>query len=170
MEVCRNFCLLAFIMATNMVASSVDVKTNKQQSLIVARGEAAVQEVALPKNTITKRHTPFLPSDYWKDRRPEFGDTNTAVEVMVNGTSRSSVDVKTNKLQNLIGSRGKPAVQEVALPKNTITKRHTPFLPGDYWKDRRPEFGDTNTEVEVMVNGTGRLKCPITHVADSSVS
>ena len=102
MEVCRNFCLLAFIMATNMVASSVDVKTNKQQSLIVARGEAAVQEVALPKNT--------------------------------------------------------------------ITKRHTPFLPGDYWKDRRPEFGDTNTEVEVMVNGTGRLKCPITHVANSSVS
>ena len=102
MEVCRNFCLLAFIMATNMVASSVDVKTNKQQSLIVARGEAAVQEVALPKNT--------------------------------------------------------------------ITKRHTPFLPGDYWKDRRPEFGDTNTAVEVMVNGTGRLKCPITHVADSSVS
>ena len=102
MEVCRNFCLLAFIMATNMVASSVDVNTNKQQSLIVARGEAAVQEVALPKNT--------------------------------------------------------------------ITKRHTPFLPGDYWKDRRPEFGDTNTAVEVMVNGTGRLKCPITHVADSSVS
>ena len=88
MEVCRNFCLLAFIMATNMVASSVDVKTNKQQSLIVARGEAAVQEVALPKNTITKRHTPFLPGDYWKDRRPEFGDTNTAVEVMVNGTGR----------------------------------------------------------------------------------
>ena len=87
-------------MATNMVASSVDVKTNKQQSLIVARGEAAVQEVALPKNTITKRHTPFLPGDYWKDRRPEFGDTNTAVEVMVNGTGRSSLGVKTNKHQS----------------------------------------------------------------------
>ena len=161
MEVCRNFCLLAFIMATNMVASSVDVKTNKQQSLIVARGEAAVQEVALPKNTVIKKHTPFLP-----------GDTNAAVEVMVNGTGwmASSVDIKTNKQQSLIVARGKAAVQEVALPKNTITKRHTPFLPGDYWKDRRPEFGDTNTAVEVMVNGTGRLKCPITHVADSSVS
>jgi hypothetical protein len=82
----------------------------------------------------------------------------------------SSVDVKTNKQQSLIVARGEAAVQEVALPKNTITKRHTPFLPGDYWKDRRPEFGDTNTAVEVMVNGTGRLKCPITHVADSSVS
>ena len=51
-----------------------------------------------------------------------------------------------------------------------IHKRHTPFLPGDYWKDKRPEFGDTKTDVEVMVNGTARLKCPITHVADSSVS
>ena len=51
-----------------------------------------------------------------------------------------------------------------------IHKRHTPFLPGDYWKDRRPEFGDTQTEVETMVNGTARLKCPISHVADSSVS
>ena len=50
-----------------------------------------------------------------------------------------------------------------------VNKRHTPFLPGDYWKDRRPEFGDTNTDVEVMVNGTARLKCPISHVADSSV-
>ena len=51
-----------------------------------------------------------------------------------------------------------------------INKRHTPFLPGDYWKDKRPEFGDTQTDIEVMVNGTARLKCPITHVADSSVS
>ena len=51
-----------------------------------------------------------------------------------------------------------------------IVKRHTPFLPGDYWKDRRPEFGDTQTDVEVMVNATAKLKCPITHVADSSVS
>ena len=51
-----------------------------------------------------------------------------------------------------------------------IVKRHTPFLPGDYWKDKRPEFGDTQTDVEVMVNATAKLKCPITHVADSSVS
>lgn len=51
-----------------------------------------------------------------------------------------------------------------------ISKRHTPFLPGDYWKDKRPEFGDTQTEVQVMVNGTARLKCPISHVADTSVS
>ena len=51
-----------------------------------------------------------------------------------------------------------------------LSKRHTPFLPGDYWKDKRPEFGDTETDVEVMVNGTARLKCPITHVADNSVS
>ena len=50
-----------------------------------------------------------------------------------------------------------------------IVKRHTPFLPGDYWKDKRPEFGDTETDVEVMVNATAKLKCPITHVADSSV-
>ena len=49
-------------------------------------------------------------------------------------------------------------------------KRHTPFLPGDYWKGRRPDFGETDLEPEVMVNGTARLKCPITHVADSSVS
>ena len=51
-----------------------------------------------------------------------------------------------------------------------MVKRHTPFLPGDYWKDKRPEFGDTQTDVEVMVNATAKLKCPITHVADSSVS
>jgi hypothetical protein len=51
-----------------------------------------------------------------------------------------------------------------------IHKRHTPFLPGDHWKDKRPEFGNTETEVKVMVNGTAKLKCPITHVADSSVS
>ena len=54
--------------------------------------------------------------------------------------------------------------------KSSINKRHTPFLPGDYWKDKRPEFGDTETDVQVMVNATGRLKCPITHVADNSVS
>ena len=54
--------------------------------------------------------------------------------------------------------------------KSSMSKRHTPFLPGDYWKDKRPEFGDTETEVQVMVNATGRLKCPITHVADNSVS
>ena len=49
-------------------------------------------------------------------------------------------------------------------------KRHTPFLPGDYWKGRRPDFGETDLSPEVMVNGTAKLKCPITHVADSSVS
>lgn len=64
----------------------------------------------------------------------------------------------------------------VKQPPNTIVvvqerpKRHTPFLPGDYWKNKRPEFGPTQTDLEVMVNGTVRLKCPITHVADSSIS
>jgi len=48
--------------------------------------------------------------------------------------------------------------------------RHTPFLPGDYWKGMRPDFGDTETEVRVMLNGTARMKCPISHVADSRIS
>ena len=69
--------------------------------------------------------------------------------IMVLNMAASSVDVK---------------------QKSSINKRHTPFLPGDYWKDKRPEFGDTETDVQVMVNATGRLKCPITHVADNSVS
>lgn len=50
-----------------------------------------------------------------------------------------------------------------------LRKRHTPFLPGDYWKGMRPDFGDTETDVKAMVNGTARLKCPISHVADSGV-
>ena len=49
-------------------------------------------------------------------------------------------------------------------------KRHTPFLPGDYWKDQRPDFGTTDTTLNVMENSTAKFKCPITHVADSSVS
>ncbi len=49
-------------------------------------------------------------------------------------------------------------------------KRHTPFLPGDYWKDNRPDFGSTETSLTIMENSTVKFKCPITHVADSSVS
>ena len=49
-------------------------------------------------------------------------------------------------------------------------RRHTPFLPGDYWKDNRPDFGSTETTLNVMENSTAKFKCPISHVADSSVS
>ena len=49
-------------------------------------------------------------------------------------------------------------------------RRHTPFLPGDHWKGLRPDFGPTKTDIEVMVNGTARMKCPITHVSDNRVS
>ena len=51
-----------------------------------------------------------------------------------------------------------------------LKKRHTPFLPGDHWKGMRPDFGPTETDIEVMVNGTAKLKCPITHVSDNRVS
>ena len=51
-----------------------------------------------------------------------------------------------------------------------LTKRHTPFLPGDHWKGMRPDFGPTETDIEVMVNGTAKMKCPITHVSDNRVS
>ena len=49
-------------------------------------------------------------------------------------------------------------------------KRHTPFLPGDHWKGMRPDFGPSETDIEVMVNGTAKMKCPITHVSDNRVS
>ena len=49
------------------------------------------------------------------------------------------------------------------------SKRHTPFMPEDHWKGA-PEFGATNTNVTVMVNGTVDLRCPIGHVMDSAVS
>ena len=49
-------------------------------------------------------------------------------------------------------------------------RRHTPFLPGDHWKGLRPDFGPTETDIEVMVNGTAKMKCPITHVSDNRVS
>ena len=59
----------------------------------------------------------------------------------------------------------------VTTTKNlTRKRRHTPFLPGDHWKGLRPEFGPTETDLEVMVNGTARMKCPITHVSDNRVS
>ena len=48
--------------------------------------------------------------------------------------------------------------------------RHTPFLPGDHWKGLRPDFGSSQTDIEVMVNGTAKMKCPITHVSDNRVS
>ena len=51
-----------------------------------------------------------------------------------------------------------------------LKKRHTPFLPGDHWKGMRPDFGTTETDIEVMVNGTAKMKCPITHVSDNRVS
>ena len=47
--------------------------------------------------------------------------------------------------------------------------RHTPFLPGDYWRGERPDFGPTETDVEVLFNSTAMLICPISHVADSRV-
>ena len=56
------------------------------------------------------------------------------------------------------------------IPTFLREKRHTPFLPGDYWKDNRPDFGSTETTLSVMENSTAKFKCPITHVADSSVS
>ena len=49
-------------------------------------------------------------------------------------------------------------------------RRHTPFLPGDHWKGLRPDFGKTETSIQVMVNGTAKMKCPITHVSDNRVS
>ena len=49
-------------------------------------------------------------------------------------------------------------------------RRHTPFLPGDYWQGKRPDFGPTQTNVTVMVNTTAKMVCPISHVADSRVS
>ena len=56
------------------------------------------------------------------------------------------------------------------IPENMRKRRHTPFLPGDHWKGLRPDFGPTQTDLEVMVNGTARMKCPITHVSDNRVS
>ena len=49
------------------------------------------------------------------------------------------------------------------------TKRHTPFLPDDPNRPP-PDFGSTQTEVSVMVNGTVDLVCPIDNVQDSAVS
>ena len=48
-------------------------------------------------------------------------------------------------------------------------KRHTPFLPDDHWKGP-PQFGQTETNVSVLLDGTAQLKCPIGHVQDSAVS
>ena len=48
-------------------------------------------------------------------------------------------------------------------------RRHTPFMPEDHWKGP-PEFGATETNVSVMVNGTAELRCPIARVQDSAVS
>lgn len=49
------------------------------------------------------------------------------------------------------------------------SKRHTPFMPEDHWKGR-PDFGRTDNNVTVMVNGTAELRCPIAKVQDSAVS
>ena len=51
----------------------------------------------------------------------------------------------------------------------TRHRRHTPFMPEEYWKGA-PEFGPTESNVSVMVNGTAELVCPIGHVQDSAVS
>ena len=50
-----------------------------------------------------------------------------------------------------------------------LHRRHTPFMPEDHWKGP-PEFGATETNVSVMVNGTAELRCPIARVQDSAVS
>jgi hypothetical protein len=42
-------------------------------------------------------------------------------------------------------------------------------MPEDHWKGQ-PEFGDTVTNVSVMVNGTVEMRCPIARVQDSAVS
>ena len=42
-------------------------------------------------------------------------------------------------------------------------------MPEDHWKGA-PEFGATETNVSVMVNGTAELRCPIARVQDSAVS
>ena len=50
-------------------------------------------------------------------------------------------------------------------------RRHTPFLPNDYWDaEKPPEFGATVTNVTAVVNATARLVCPIGHIQDSAVS
>ena len=48
-------------------------------------------------------------------------------------------------------------------------RRHTPFMPEDHWKGP-PEFGETEVNLSVMVNGTAELRCPIARVQDSAVS
>ena len=47
--------------------------------------------------------------------------------------------------------------------------RHTPFMPEDHWKGP-PEFGATERNLSVMVNGTAEMRCPIARVQDSAVS
>ena len=66
-----------------------------------------------------------------------------------------------------------PEIRASNFTNNVISRRqrrHTPFLPGDHWRGLRPDFGHTETDIEVMVNGTARMKCPITHVSDNRVS
>ena len=66
-----------------------------------------------------------------------------------------------------------PDIRTSNFTNNVISRRrrrHTPFLPGDHWQGLRPDFGHTETDIEVMVNGTARMKCPITHVSDNRVS
>ena len=59
----------------------------------------------------------------------------------------------------------------IGVNKNVVkrSKRHTPFMPEDHWKGA-PEFGGTQTNLTVMVNGTVDIRCPIGHVMDSAVS
>ena len=67
MEHSRKLCLLAFILAANnVVATTTDDQNNNNN-----------YKNNNNNKVIYKRHTPFLPGDYWKDKRPEFGDTNT---------------------------------------------------------------------------------------------
>ena len=68
MEHSRKLCLLAFILAANnVVATTTDDQNNNNN----------YKNNNNNNKVIYKRHTPFLPGDYWKDKRPEFGDTNT---------------------------------------------------------------------------------------------
>ena len=49
------------------------------------------------------------------------------------------------------------------------SRRHTPFLPDDHWKGP-PEFGPTETDVRVMVNGTADLVLGLhTHIYSTGV-
>ena len=109
-----------------------------------------------------------------------------------NNIMPNEITNKVGNIQNFVVPRHKTIhhhysnMQQLQKPKpdqaNNITsfltahqlvsrkRRHTPFLPSDHWNGLRPDFGPTETDIEVMVNGTAKMKCPITHVSDNRVS